>query len=125
MVVDEFGPRRLACPKLSQREISNLATCRFVEAKQNIFFVSPSGVGKLASPISRKHWGIKPAAKASNRAFSEWSDVFGEPLLASAALDRLAHDAHMITITGDSYSTRSTRGRVAEKAALEPETAAA
>ena len=40
-------------------------------------------------------------------------------------LNRLAHDAHVITITGDSYRTRSTRRRVAEKAALEPETAAA
>jgi hypothetical protein len=28
---------------------------------------------------------------ASNRAFVEWPELFGEPLLASAALDRLAH----------------------------------
>jgi IstB-like ATP binding protein len=30
----------------------------------------------------------------SNRAFAEWPELLGEPLLASAALDRLAHDAH-------------------------------
>ena len=30
----------------------------------------------------------------SNRAFSEWPDLFANPLLASAALDRLAHNAH-------------------------------
>jgi DNA replication protein DnaC len=41
--------------------------------------------------------------------------VFGEPLLASAALDRLAHDAHQIVIAGESYRTRVTRRRVAEK----------
>ncbi len=51
----------------------------------------------------------------SNRAFPEWPEVFGEPLLASAALDRLAHDAHQIAITGDSYRTRATRKRTAEK----------
>ncbi len=51
----------------------------------------------------------------SNRAFAEWPDLFGEPLLASAALDRLAHDAHQILITGESYRTRATRRRAAEK----------
>ncbi|MFQ5745195.1 MAG: IS21-like element helper ATPase IstB [Acidobacteriota bacterium] len=40
----------------------------------------------------------------SNRDYSEWPEAFGEnPLLASAALDRLAHRAHLITITGKSY----------------------
>lgn len=42
-------------------------------------------------------------------------DLFGEPLLASAALDRLAHDAHQVVITGESYRTRATRKRAAEK----------
>lgn len=39
----------------------------------------------------------------SNRDRSEWPDMFGEPLLASAALDRLAHKAHLVEITGDSF----------------------
>ncbi len=43
----------------------------------------------------------------SNRALNEWPDIFGEPLLASAGLDRLFHNAHAITITGDSYRARS------------------
>lgn len=51
----------------------------------------------------------------SNRAFPEWPELFGEPLLASAALDRLAHDAHQIVITGESYRTRATRRRTADK----------
>ena len=51
----------------------------------------------------------------SNRAFAEWPELFGEPLLASAALDRLAHDAHQIVITGESYRTRATRKRAAER----------
>ena len=46
----------------------------------------------------------------SNRAFAEWPDLFHSPLLASAALDRLAHNAHQLVITGDSYRARgSTR----------------
>jgi DNA replication protein DnaC len=45
----------------------------------------------------------------SNRAFSEWPDLFQNPLLASAALDRLTHNAHQITITGDSYRAKGRR----------------
>lgn len=45
----------------------------------------------------------------SNRAFSEWPDLFQSPLLASAALDRLADHAHQIVITGDSYRAKGRR----------------
>ena len=48
----------------------------------------------------------------SNRAFSEWPDLFQSPLLASAALDRLAHNAHQIVITGDSYRAKGKRRSV-------------
>ena len=50
----------------------------------------------------------------SNRAFSEWPDLFQSPLLASAALDRLAHNAHQIVITGDSYRAKGKRRAAAE-----------
>jgi len=39
----------------------------------------------------------------SNRAPSEWPELFGDPLLASAGLDRLADRAVVLTITGKSY----------------------
>jgi len=45
----------------------------------------------------------------SNRAFSEWPDLFQSPLLASAALDRLVHNAHQLTITGDSFRAKGRR----------------
>jgi DNA replication protein DnaC len=45
----------------------------------------------------------------SNRAPSEWATWFGNPLLASAGLDRLAHNAHVIVITGPSYRARGRR----------------
>jgi len=39
----------------------------------------------------------------SNRAPAEWPELFGDPLLASAGLDRLGHRAVVVTITGRSY----------------------
>ena len=38
----------------------------------------------------------------SNRAPSEWPELFGDPLLASAALDRLIHRAAVVLISGRS-----------------------
>ncbi len=45
----------------------------------------------------------------SNRAFEEWAEVFGNDLLASAALDRLTHHTHTLTIRGSSYRQRQRR----------------
>jgi DNA replication protein DnaC len=39
----------------------------------------------------------------SNRAPAEWPALFGDPLLASAGLDRLAHHAEVIVMAGDSF----------------------
>jgi DNA replication protein DnaC len=45
----------------------------------------------------------------SNRALEEWPDLFGEPLLASAGLDRLTHRAHVVVITGASFRAHGPR----------------
>ncbi len=39
----------------------------------------------------------------SNRPPEEWPELFGDPLLASAGLDRLTHGAHVLLITGASF----------------------
>jgi DNA replication protein DnaC len=49
----------------------------------------------------------------SNRALEEWPDLFADPLLASAGLDRLTHRADVILIKGASY--RAQRPRQVEK----------
>jgi DNA replication protein DnaC len=54
----------------------------------------------------------------SNRAPSEWPDLFGDPLLASAGLDRLAHHAEVVVISGDSYRAQG-RKRLEREVQLE------
>ena len=39
----------------------------------------------------------------SNKSFTEWADVFGDAVIASAVLDRLLHHATVINIRGGSY----------------------
>jgi len=56
--------------------------------------------------IIRERYERKSLIITSNRAFQEWPDAFGEPLLASAALDRLTHHGQTLVIAGQSYRQR-------------------
>jgi DNA replication protein DnaC len=42
----------------------------------------------------------------SNRGFAEWGEVFGDPVVATALLDRLLHHAVVIQIEGSSFRLR-------------------
>ena len=42
----------------------------------------------------------------SNRGFAEWGEVFGDPVVAAALLDRLLHHAVVVQIEGSSYRLR-------------------
>lgn len=43
----------------------------------------------------------------SNRGFAEWGEVFGDPVVATALLDRLLHHAIVVQIEGASYRLRA------------------
>lgn len=51
----------------------------------------------------------------SNRDVTEWGTVFPDPVLASAAIDRLFDSPHVVTFTGDSYRMK---GKIALKESL-------
>lgn len=42
----------------------------------------------------------------SNKRVSEWAEVFGDEVQAVAILDRLLHDAEILTINGPSWRLR-------------------
>ncbi len=169
--------------QINRKQWFDLATCNFLEGKENVLLVGPTGVGKshlaqalgneacrrgsdvifitAAKLLQRLNAGradgtlerriaalakvdllivddfgltlspIRPPGSedfyeivaeryerastviTSNRDFDEWPALFNEPLLASAALDRLRHHAHRITIQGPSYrgNTEATKDR--------------
>jgi len=157
--------------RIHQPTIRELATCHFIDNKENLFFLGPSGVGKslLAQAIGHEavrkgyevlfqntfstlkflnagradgsyekklknlcrvdllilddfglndlsviqqedlyalicgRYGKYPIIITSNRDISEWTSIFTNPLIASAALDRLVDGAIKIVIEGNSY----------------------
>jgi len=50
----------------------------------------------------------------SNRGFAEWGELFGDPVVATALLDRLLHHAVVIQIEGSSYRLRQHANLVPE-----------
>jgi DNA replication protein DnaC len=51
-------------------------------------------------------YGKRPIILTTNRAFEEWPELFDNQVLASAALDRLAHGATQLVIKGDSFRAK-------------------
>ncbi len=45
----------------------------------------------------------KPIILTSNRAMNDWVNIFPDPVMANAIMDRLAHNAHQIIIKGESF----------------------
>lgn len=158
-------------PKIHEPTIRELAICSFINKKECVFLLGPSGVGKshiahgLGHEACRRghdvlfrrtftlfQWiragmgdgthakrlqqvikvpllilddfGLKPLSEdsqsdlyeviceryekaptiiTSNRDMGEWPSVFSNPLMGSAAIDRLVHRATRIVIEGKSY----------------------
>jgi DNA replication protein DnaC len=171
-------------PHVPKSKVIDLGTCSFIDKRENVLFVGPTGVGKshLAQAIGHRacragysvlfvsaqevlkqlraaraddsydrkllrfttpdllivdDLGLRPlrgeepldlyevirgryeqasTLMTSNRAVEEIGQLFGDPLLASAAMDRLLHHAHIIVMEGDSYRNppRPQRGRLRE-----------
>ncbi len=169
--------------KINEEMIREFATCSYLEKKENIFLLGPSGVGKshlaqaLGHQACRKKkevyyyrtsvllkwihsgrgdgteikrmskivksplvilddFGLQPLTKqeqedlyeiicsrnevsstiiTSNRDIGEWSGIFENPLIGSAAIDRLVYRANSIVIEGDSYRLSEYKKRMKKK----------
>ncbi len=158
-------------PQIPKAKVIDLATCHFVERRENSIFIGPTGVGKshIAQAIGERacrigysvcyisahkmltqlraaradqsydkkilrftspdlllvdDLGLRPLEAdepidlyeiirqryergsmivTSNRALEEWYPLFLDDLIASAAMDRLLHRAHVVVMQGHSY----------------------
>jgi DNA replication protein DnaC len=162
-------------PTVPKAKVVDLATCHFVEKKENVLLIGPTGVGKshIAQAIGERacraghsvcyvsahrmlsqlraaradqshdkrmlrftspdilivdDLGLRPLEGdepidlyeiiraryergsmivTSNRALEEWYPLFRDELMASAAMDRLLHHAHVVVMEGRSYRNPS------------------
>ena len=72
--------------------------------------LSKTEASLLFQVICRRYEKRAPILLTSNKAFSQWGDIFAnDPVLASAALDRLLHRSTIINIKGESYRLKEKR----------------
>lgn len=57
--------------------------------------------------VIRKRYESGSLIITSNRNFEDWSNIFGDAVLASAIIDRIVHHAFIIKIDGDSFRTKN------------------
>ena len=48
----------------------------------------------------------KSLVVTSNKSFDEWADFLGDPVIATAILDRLIYKCEIINLTGEGYRIR-------------------
>jgi len=53
--------------------------------------------------------GNKSTIITTNLTFDRWSEIFGDPVLTAALVDRMTHKAHLVNMNGDSYRVRETK----------------
>ena len=66
------------------------------------------GAEMLFSHLSLRA-GRKSTIITTNLSFDRWSEIFGDPVLTAAMVDRLTHKAHIINMNGMSYRAKETK----------------
>ena len=52
--------------------------------------------------------GRKSTIITTNLSFDRWGEIFGDPVLTAAMVDRLTHKAYLVNMNGDSYRAKET-----------------
>jgi len=71
----------------------------------------------LFEVVTRRYDAQKPIALSTNKAFTEWSEVFPHAACTVTLVDRLVHRSEIIEIEGDSYRLKEAKERSATKQA--------
>jgi DNA replication protein DnaC len=68
---------------------------------------------KEGSELLFSHLSLRAGRKSTiittNLGFDRWEEIFGDPVLTAALVDRLTHKAHLINMNGESYRLRETK----------------
>ena len=94
-----------------RRELHNLTRPRLLVIDEvGYLTLDQAQASLLFQVICERYERDQPIVLTSNKAFADWGEVFaGDPVLASAALDRLLHRSTVINIRGESYRLKEKR----------------
>ena len=114
-------------PSINKKEIEDYTTLRFMENNENILFIgSPKSFTRyklliideigyinldkqsanLFFQLISRRYEQRSTIITTNKSLSKWAEIFGDPVIANAILDRLLHHSHIVSIVGPSYRTK-------------------
>jgi DNA replication protein DnaC len=74
---------------------------------------------KQGSELLFNHLSLRTGRKSTiittNLGFDRWEEIFGDPVLTAALVDRLTHKAYLVNMSGDSYRLKETEKMMNEK----------
>jgi DNA replication protein DnaC len=68
---------------------------------------STEGAQLIFQILAERH-ERKPVMITTNMGFGDWTQMFGDPSMTAALLDRITHKAHVITCSRESYRLKET-----------------
>lgn len=68
---------------------------------------SKEGAQLIFQILAERH-ERKPVMITTNMGFGDWTQIFGDPSMTAALLDRITHKAHVINCTWESYRLKQT-----------------
>lgn len=73
---------------------------------------------KNGAELLFNHLSLRTGRKATiittNLGFDRWDEIFGDPVLTAALVDRLTHKAYLINMSGESYRIKETKKMMAK-----------
>jgi DNA replication protein DnaC len=81
--------------------------------------IERGGAGVFFHVVNTRYERGHPTVITTNRGLPEWGEIFGDPVVAAAILDRLMHNAVVFNIKGPSWRMRE--HHALEQASTEPE----
>ncbi len=102
-----------AIPALNKMLVLELARGEYIERRENVIALGPSGTGKshIALALGLAACQRGSTIVTSNLPFEDWTSVFSSERLTGALLDRLTHHVHILEMNGDSYRLKQSKGR--------------
>ncbi|ULB35450.1 IS21-like element helper ATPase IstB [Proteiniphilum propionicum] len=74
---------------------------------------------KQGSELLFNHLSLRMGRKSTiittNLGFDRWEEIFGDPVLTAALVDRVTHKAYLVNMSGDSYRLKETEKMMNEK----------
>lgn len=94
---------------LLDRKLRALAKCRLLIIDEIGYLPFDSEAANVFFKLVSMRYEKASTIFTSNKSYGEWGEIFGDPVIATAILDRMLHHSITLNIKGESYRLKQRR----------------